>query len=164
MDRFSNKFDHILIFRQTWQVQTCKIFHFLENHETGDLVQERFKSTLPMSYPVDYHVITLGSSMDGLQQVWRLFDFFVKIDRSGPVKFFTFGTNHETRYPAPECFNPTEPMSGPFSWCMFTTLRKYDIHSFLTMVGHFLIFRQIWQVRTCKIFHFLENHGMGDLE
>ena len=44
-------------------------FSLLENHETGDLEQERFKSTLPMSYPVDYHVTTLGSSMDGLQQV-----------------------------------------------------------------------------------------------
>ena len=46
-----------------------QIFRFLENHETGDLEQECFKSTLPMSYPVDYHVTTLGSSMDGLQQV-----------------------------------------------------------------------------------------------
>ena len=42
---------------------------FLENHETGDLEQECFKSTLPMSYPVIYHVSTIGSSMDGFQQV-----------------------------------------------------------------------------------------------
>ena len=45
------------------------MFHFLENHETGDLEQECFKSTLPMSYPVIYHVTTLGSSMDDLKQV-----------------------------------------------------------------------------------------------
>ena len=44
-------------------------FHFLENHETGDIEQARFKSTLPMSYPVIYHVNTIGSSMDGFQQV-----------------------------------------------------------------------------------------------
>ena len=64
-----------------------------------DLEQECFKSTTPMSYPVIYHVTTLGSSMDGFQQVWQ-----------------------------------------------------------------FSIFCQTWQVRTCKIFHFLENHEMGDLE
>ena len=41
----------------------------LENHEKGDLEQECFKSTLPMSYPVIYHVTSIGSSMDGFQQV-----------------------------------------------------------------------------------------------
>ena len=44
-------------------------FSHLENHETGDLEQQCFKSTLPMSYPVIYYVTTIGSSMDGFQQV-----------------------------------------------------------------------------------------------
>ena len=44
---------------------------------------------------------------------------------------------------------------------MFTTL-GWDIHGFWN-VWRFPIFRQIWQVRTCKIFHFLGNHGTGDL-
>ena len=74
MDGFQQVWQ-FLIFRQIWQVRTCKNFHFLENHETGDLEQERFKSTLPMSYPVIYHVTTIGSSMDGFQQVWQFFDF-----------------------------------------------------------------------------------------
>ena len=50
-------------------------FSLLENHETRDLEQECFKSTLPMSYPVDYHVTTIGSSMDVFQQVGQFLIF-----------------------------------------------------------------------------------------
>ena len=44
---------------------------------------------------------------------------------------------------------------------MFTTLGCH-IHGFQN-VWCFPIFLKIWQVRTCKIFQFLGNHGTGDL-
>ena len=50
-------------------------FSLFESHETGDLEQERFKSTLTMSYPVDYHVTTIGSSKDVFQQVGQFLIF-----------------------------------------------------------------------------------------
>ena len=114
---FLNKFDNFSIFRQIWQVRTYKIFHFLENHETRDLEQQCFKSTLPMSYPVDHHVTTLGSSMDGFQQVWQFLIFRQNWQvRTCRVWTNTWDIQHQ---------NPIQDLFK----MLFTTLR-YDIHSF----------------------------------
>ena len=59
--RFLLKFDRGL------DMQNFSLFGKSQNRRSID--QERFKSTLPMSQPVDHHMTTLGSGMNGFQQV-----------------------------------------------------------------------------------------------
>ena len=48
-------------------MQNFSLFGKSQNGRSID--QERFKSTLPMSQPVDHHMTTLGSGMNGFQQI-----------------------------------------------------------------------------------------------
>ena len=130
-------------------MQNFSLFGKSQNRRSID--QEHFKSTLPM--PVDHHVTTLGSSMDGFQQFWQ-FLIFRQTWQVWTCNFELWKGMWDIQHQS------TQWKSGPYEdaiyyswigyWWYLKCLSFFDILSNLTSLA-------------CKIFHFLENHRTGDL-
>ena len=102
-----------------------------------------------------------------LEGLWMVADgivdfrFFVKFDRSGPAKIFSFWTLREhVSYSSKKLLNKQKTSSTwwVFLWkdyrCFLIELSIFDFSS------NFIcpIFCQIWQVQTCNNFQFLISH------
>ena len=80
--------------------------------------QERFKSTLSMSKPVDHHVITLGSNINCFQHVWQ-FSIFRQTWQLQTCIFITI--IEHVRYPAPI----SQWTSGPYQDAVYYSWMGY---------------------------------------
>ena len=131
-------------------IQNSSLFGISRNGISLD--QERFKSTLPMSLPVDHHMTNLGSSMNGFQWVCLIFR------QTWQVWTYSFWILIEhVRYPEPINSMNVRTLSR---WCLLLlngismVCKMFDIFLFFVefdMSGHAKFFT-FWETTELEIY------------